>query len=119
MSIDTDPVTRLSFVADRDGKVLPKPTGRQFPRCFWHVKPTGDHIADCRLGERLALEYLAYEEANEGPVCLLQWIVADMPRKLGQIETSFFTTVAYAASAGAQRARYVAAYWERSRKEAA
>jgi hypothetical protein len=114
-----DPITRLSFVADRDGKALQKPTGRQFPRCFWHVKSTGDFTADDLMGERLALEYLAYEEANKGTVCLLPWIVADMPRKLGPIEISFFTTVGYAAKAGAQRAREVVAYWERRRKEAA
>jgi hypothetical protein len=114
-----DPITRLSFVADRDGKALQKPTGRQFPRCFWHVKSTGDLTADDLAGEKLALEYLAFEEANKGRAGYLPLIVGDMPRKLGPIEISFLAMVSYAASAGAQRARNVAAYWERCRKEAA
>jgi hypothetical protein len=32
----------LSFVASRDGKTLPKPTGHQLPRCFWNVTGTGE-----------------------------------------------------------------------------
>jgi hypothetical protein len=46
-----DAAARLSFVASRDGITLPLATERQDPRCFWHVKPTGDYAADCVTGE--------------------------------------------------------------------
>ena len=115
--VDDDPVARLSFVATRDGRALLLPTEGQFPRCFWHVEPTGDPRAADLAGEKLALEYLAFEEANKGGGGHLQLIVGDMPRKLGPIEISFLTMVSYAASAGAQRARDIAAYWERCLKE--
>jgi hypothetical protein len=110
----------LSFVAPRDGKVLPKPKGRQFPRCFWHVKPTGDSYKDQQIGCAMALEYLAHIEAtpNNSLAIPLQWIVADVPKKrLGGIEIGFFTMVGIAAGAGAARAREVNAYWERCRNE--
>jgi hypothetical protein len=88
---------------------------QQKGRCFWHVQSTGDHQADGELGQRLALEYLAFEEADsEGPGHL-QWIVRDMPRAIGPIETGFLTLVSYAAGAGAHEARRVAAYWESCR----
>jgi hypothetical protein len=35
-------IAKLSFVASRDGKTLPKPKGYQYGRCFWHVAATGD-----------------------------------------------------------------------------
>ena len=107
-----DPIADLSFVASRDGKTLPKPTGDQGPRCFWNVTPTGDGWRDDELGCALALEYLALEEADtHGPGHLAK-IIADMPRSLTNIEISFLTMVAYAAAAGADRAREIAAYWE-------
>jgi hypothetical protein len=114
------PIDRLSFAADRDGKVLPKPRGRQWQRCFWHVKPTDDVGADEVTGERLALEYLTYEE-TKGPdsPSILPWIVKDMPRDLTAIEISFLTIVGFAAGEGPQRAREICAYWERCRKERA
>ena len=114
------PIDRLSFVADRDGNALPKPKGRQSPRCFWHVKPTGDLGADEVTGESLALEYLTYEE-TKGPdsPSILPWIVKDMPRDLTSIEISFLTIVGFAAAEGPQRAREICAYWERCRKEMA
>jgi hypothetical protein len=111
-----DPIARLSFVALRDGRTLLLPKEGEFPRCFWHVKPTGDHGADGRLGEQMALEYLAYEEANTKMPLFLQWIVADMPRKLGPIEVSFLTMVTYAARAGRRQAEEVSAYWKRCRE---
>jgi hypothetical protein len=83
------------------------------PRCFWYVTATGDHREDGRLGCRLALEYLALEEADKGGAGHLQLIVQDMPRKLGPIEISFLTLISYAAGAGADYARCVSAYWDR------
>ena len=114
------PIDRLSFAADRDGNALPKPKGRQSPRCFWHVKPTGDLWADEVTGESLALEYLTYEE-TKGPdsPTILPSIVADMPRDLTSIEISFLTVVGFAAAEGPHRAREICAYWERCRKERA
>jgi hypothetical protein len=90
----------LSFVADLRKR-----------RCFWRVKSTGNGRDDGKLGQRLALEYLAFEEADKGGAGNLQLIVRDMPRKLGLIEISFLQ-VSYAASAGAYRARQVVAYWD-------
>jgi hypothetical protein len=96
----------LSFVAMRDGKTLPKPTGDQCPRCFWNVKATGDFEKDCDLGDRLAREYLAFEQtamaAANGPGHL-QHIVGDMPRPLTRVEVNFLIMVSYAAAAGAAR----------------
>jgi hypothetical protein len=86
-------------------------------RCFWHVRATGDYLSDGRLGERFALEYLAFEEADKGGAGHLQLIVEDMPRKLGPIEISFLTMISYAAGAGADKARRVSAYWDRCRAE--
>jgi hypothetical protein len=116
---EDDPIARLSFVAMRDGRALLLPTEGQFPRCFWHVKPTGDLRADDLAGEKLALEYLAFEEADKGGMGNLQLIVGDMPRKLGPIEISFLAMVSYAAGAGRRRAEEAAAYYNRCRKEEA
>ena len=66
-------ISDLSFVAD-----LVKPKRR----CFY-VSSTGDDLSDELLGERFALEYLAFEEADKGGAGHLQLIVEDMPRKLG------------------------------------
>jgi hypothetical protein len=105
-------IAGLSFVADRDGKTLPKPTGRQLPRCFWHVKPSGDLLSDDKIGQCLALEYLAFEESDKEGPGLLQHIVTDMPRDLTGVEISFLSLVAWAAGAGAERARQIVAYWD-------
>jgi hypothetical protein len=75
-----DAAARLSFVASRDGITLPLATERQDPRCFWHVKPTGDYAADCVTGEKLAPEFLEYEAKHWGGG-QLQHIVKDMPRR--------------------------------------
>jgi hypothetical protein len=106
-------ISRLSFVAARDGKTLPKPKGNQLGRCFWHVKPSGDYGKDCVTGRALALEYLALEEEDTGGQGYLPLIVGDMPRALTGIEVGFLTMVSYAAGAGAQRARKINAYWDR------
>lgn len=105
-----DPIAKLSFVGDRKNR---KPG--EFPRCWWHVKPSGDYGADCELGTRLGLEYLAFLETHERSC--LQHIVRDMPRKLTGVEIGFLTMVSYAAGAGADRAREIAAYWDRCEAE--
>jgi len=105
----------LTFVASRDGKQLPKPVGDQLPRCFWHVQSSGDYHQDTTTGEKLALEYLAYEEANIGGCSILGQIVKDMGRPLTGIEVGFLEMVGFAAGAGAHRARRVSAYWDRCR----
>jgi hypothetical protein len=75
-------------------------------------------VADCITGETLALEYLAFEEARTDVGTILAWIVGDMPPKQTGVEVGFLIAVAYAASAGAQRARDIAAYWKRCQKKA-
>jgi hypothetical protein len=114
-----DPLAELSFIADRDGLTLPRPTDDQLPRCFWNVTPTGDYGRDCKIGRALALEYLAMEEANPGGPGDLPKIVGDMPRPLTGVEVGFLAMVAYAAGAGADRARKIAAYWEEQSAAAA
>lgn len=91
----------LSFVLDRPRK----------GRCFWNVKPSGRYDADCRLGERLALEYLAYEEADVGGPGLLPSIVCDMPRELTGVEIAFLQLVALQARAGRGRAQQIVGHW--------
>jgi hypothetical protein len=96
-----DTIACLSFVKDfKKG------------RCFWNVKATGDYGADCRTGNRLGLEYLAFEERDHDGPGHLQHIVMDMPRKLTGIEIGFLTMVSYAAGAGANTAREVSDYWD-------
>lgn len=104
-----------SFTAIRDGKTLPKPKGRQFPRCWWNVKASGDRFTEEALGHRLALEYLDYEHASsaQGGPGHLPMIIADMPRALTGVEIGFLTLVSYAAAHGRDAARRVAEYWER------
>ena len=100
MSKDYPYVGRLSFLAMRDGNTLPKPKRGELPRCFWHVKPSGNYVADCVTGEKLALEYLAFEEEDVGGAGHLPSIVSDMPRALTGIEEGFLSMVSYAARAG-------------------
>jgi len=95
-------IADLSFVKSK----------RKGGRCFWHVRSTGDDRKDEKLGQRLALEYLALEEADPRGPGHLQLIVKDMPRKLGPVEICFLTLVSYAAGAGAYKARRIAAYWD-------
>jgi len=108
----------LSFVASRDGKALPKAKKGEMRRCFWHVFPTGEYGADNDEGNRLALEYLSYEE-TKGPnsPTLLPQIIGDMPRPLGGIEIGFLTLVGFAAGDGAERARRISAYWDKCREK--
>jgi hypothetical protein len=104
-------IGNLSFVASRDGKTLPKATGEQWPRCFWNVAATGSYEQDCKIGQRLALEYLALEEADKDGSGHLQMIVEDMPRSLTGVEIGFLIIVSLAAGAGAAEARRVHKYW--------
>jgi hypothetical protein len=114
MGIATTPkVSDLSFVAPRDGKTLAKASGDQWPRCFWNVAGTGDYNQDCKIGEQLALEYLAFEEAEEDGGGNLQMIVGDMPRPLTGVEIGFLIMVSLAAGAGAAEARRVAKHWQK------
>lgn len=106
-----DPFGCLSFVAIRN---VPRLIAGRY---WWHVKPTGDYGADCKTGEALALEYLAFEEKDESGAGHLQVIVGDMPRDLTGIEVGFLATVSCAAGAGAWKAREeVSAYWDRCSK---
>jgi hypothetical protein len=91
---------------------LPKPAGDQLPRRFWNVTPTGDYGRDCKIGRALAFEYLAMEEADtHGPGHLAK-IVNDMRCPIAGVEIGFLTMVAYAAGAGADRAREIAGCWD-------
>jgi hypothetical protein len=85
----------------------------QLGRHFWSIEATGDYDGDCQLGERLALEYLAFEEADRGAGGgHLQHIVGDMPRPLTGVEISFLMMVSFAAGAGAHEARRISAFWQ-------
>jgi hypothetical protein len=101
---DVHSIDNLSFVAMRDGKTLPKPTGDQWPRCWWNVASTGDYEQDVKIGKRLALEYLAFESADEDGSGHLQMIVADMPRPLTGVEIGFLIVVSRAAGSRAAEA---------------
>lgn len=84
-----------------------------------NVKATGDYALDCEIGQKLALSYLAYEEANEeNRGGHLVGIVAKMPRPLTGVEISFLQIVSFAAAAGADRGRQVVDYWERCARAA-
>ena len=108
--VETRPnIAALSFVGERNKREAGK-----YPQHFWRVNRSGDYGADCELGERLALEYLAFQEANDQSS--LQHIVADMPRELTGVEIGFLTLVSFAAGAGADRARQIAAYWDKMQK---
>jgi len=109
------PIATLSFVASRDGKMLPKPREGQHLRCFWNVNATGDYGRDCRTGQALALEFLAFEEADAGGPGYLPMIVGDMPRPLTGVEIGFLTLTSFAAGAGAARAQEIASYWDSCR----
>ncbi len=100
-------VLSLSFVSDRK-----KPLKGRQPRNFWNVTPTGDYGKDCETGSQLALEWIAYEEANIGGPGILSKIVEDMPRELSGVEIGFLGMAGIAARAGAGEGRRVAAYWD-------
>jgi hypothetical protein len=68
------PVESLSFVTDRAPK-----SSTNVRRCFWNVQPTGDFVEDCKLGQRLAIEYLRYRRTDPHGHGVLGFMVRDMP----------------------------------------
>lgn len=98
-------VKTLSFVVDRKSVGLPPPTGKQTPRCFWHVAPCGNYTKDLDVGVRLALEYLETHSEEGRPLAPLQWIVCDMPREMSGIEIGFLSVVGAAATADSTAGR--------------
>ena len=107
-----------SFVVDREPSDAKK---HDFPRNFWNVTPSGDYSADCALGTRYALEYLAYGasiDLNESPD-ILGWIVVDMPREFSGIEVGFFEIIGAAAVHGAAEGERLARYWAGARGQGA
>jgi len=117
MSAEHHPVTSLPFVADRKTPLAPG----ELPRCFWNASSGGDAWADNELGNQYALEYLRYEAALDHNVepFILPMIIADMPRKLGQIELAFLTVVAISTTSppGVRHAEHVVDYWRQCREE--
>jgi hypothetical protein len=105
----TGPLT-LSFVTKRR-----KRAPGVLPLHYWTVQPSGDYEADCVTGDRLALEYLAYDEA-EGDFPLLGLIVADMPRETTGVEVGFMSLIGFAARKGAGEARRISTYWAKRAK---
>jgi len=81
---------------DRKNAGLPLPAGKKSRRCFWHVSPTGNYLADIETGNWLAVEYLDHDQGGRPP---LQWIVGDMPRELSGIEIGFLRLIGLAAVA--------------------
>ena len=98
--------TSLSFVRDA------APTDRNDRRrCFWAVTPTGDYGEDCRIGHRLAIEYLRFEREDQGGPGALQNIVRDMPREFTGIEIGFLSIIGRAARFGLPEAERLLAFW--------
>ena len=116
-----DQLAALPFIATRGEAGVPKSRKHQTPRCFWHVKPTGDYGTDCITGEKYALAYLEYAAAlpvNIACGCLPS-IVRDMPRNLSGIEVGFLSMIDFAAEAGKHEAMRVSAYWDEYRAKRA
>lgn len=107
-------VEDLSFVANRDGKTLPKAVNGELKRCFWNVKSTGVYSIDTEIGSRLAIEYLNYEECNVDDQGILNSIVDDMPRPLTGVEHGFLIMVCFQAKAGRGEAQRISSYWDRA-----
>ena len=79
---DLEP-TVLPFIRDVKGK-----------RRFWDVSPTGDYDTDWHIGERYALELLAYLARSQFPF-LFTWVVMAMPGEEDRsgIEAGFLGTI--------------------------
>jgi hypothetical protein len=80
-------VAKLSFVRGRN---------------FWHVEPTGDWVDENKIGRRLGLEYLEFQQRHDLPI--LGWIVKDMPREFTGIEVAFLGVMALAVAASGNHA---------------
>ncbi len=88
-------ITDLPFVTNH-GK------GKKATRSFWDVKPNGNYLDECLIGEAYALEALQYMMAKKLP-SLVTWAVLDMPREENRsgIEIGFISTIAEYAIVGA------------------
>jgi hypothetical protein len=118
-----DPIAALPFVATRGAPGAPRlRTGRP-PRCFWHVKPTGNLWQDTITGEKYALEYLKYlhDVTKVGGCGFLPSILQDMPRNRSPgrqgIEIGFLSIIDVAASAGRYAAEHQVEWWDKKRAE--
>ena len=103
------PFESLSFVLDR------APNSRSDKqRCFWHVEPTGDYGEECKIGQRLAIEYLRYRQrADPGGHGVLGLIVRDMPPEHTGIEVGFLHIIDHAALARSIAPEQLVAYYDR------
>lgn len=82
------------------------------PRCWWSVSPSGDYLADCETGRKMALEYFKYQSHPDVAPSLAS-IVSEMPSELSGIEIAFLEMIDIAARAGMARAIAVSEYWDR------
>jgi hypothetical protein len=81
-------------------------------RCFWNVQPTGDFEEECKLGQRLAIEYLRYRRTDPHGHGELGFIVRDMPPDHTGVEVAFFHIIDRAAEAGLDAAERLAAHYD-------
>ncbi len=91
-SAKPDAAAVLSFVAKRDKKGT-----KLVPYDFWSVEETGDFVADCNEGVRLAEEFLRELNAKNS-MAKLGWIVRDMIAKgrFSGLEVGFFSRISWA-----------------------
>ena len=92
----------IAFCGRPESAGLPPPVDGQFPLCFWHMPGTGDYGVDIEIGDNLGALYLGCLDQrfrdDGGPLSPpLQWIVADMPRKLTGVEIGFLRRICIAA----------------------
>jgi hypothetical protein len=109
-------VTDLSFVHDYWIREPGRRKGRNF-RVFWNVRPSGDYVADCAVGQKLASEYLKWLHASFGSAVCLSWIVGDMPAEQSGLEVGFLCILAFAAAVGANAGEALVIEYEKRRKE--
>lgn len=95
---DNAELTDCSFVKPRLS-----PRKRRAGYNFWAVTPSGDYAADCKTGNKLAMEYLQFIRRRPLP---LNWIVADMPRgdEACGLQVGFLGSVGRAAELGSWHA---------------
>ncbi len=101
-------ITDLPFV--RGATKAEMKAGRKFPRVFWSVTPSGDHEADCKLGDEYARQALDYITDAKTPY-VLAWVVEDMialGNKSSGVELGFMSHVARRAMVGVVMDRLIA-----------